>query len=178
MLFHYVRAAMRNIARFKLLSSINIFGLATGMMAVMLIFLFVQDEYSYDKSWQDAGQIGRLETTFSPAGREPMNFVNAPGPAKQALKDYFPEEVELSARLHMREPTIQIGDEYFLEEVGYVDPEFQDIFQLPAVSGDIAATLANPSGIILNETMAKKYFGDENAVGKVMTLTTMGETQD
>jgi len=178
MIFHYIRAAMRNIARFKLLSGINIFGLATGMMAVLLIFLFVQDEYSFDKSWQNAEQIGRLETTFTPPGREPMTFVYAPGPARQALKDYFPEEVELSARLHMREPTIQLGGEYFLEEIAYVDPEFQDIFQLPAVRGDIAATLASPTGIILSEAMAEKYFAGEDAIGKVLSLTTMGQTKD
>lgn len=166
---NYTTVAWRNIHNHKLYSAINILGLAIGLAACMLIALFVRDELGYDKFWSNADNIYRMHQTFLPSGRNIMEFSQSAGPIIHALKKDFPQ-VEYASRIAGKKVTFQIANNYFEEEIGLVDANFIDIFDLETVSGNIDTALLDQSGIILNETTANKYFPSGNALDKTITL--------
>ncbi|MCP5381550.1 MAG: ABC transporter permease [Kordiimonadaceae bacterium] len=169
LLNNYLISAWRNIFKHKLFSAINIFGLAIGLAACILIALFVRDELSYDKFWSKADQIYRTHITFSVPGRDPMDMVMTPGPVIHALLKDFPQ-VEHASRLASQEPTIIINNHYFVDDISLVDEDFINIFDLEAVEGDLNTALKSLNNIVLTEKLAKKYFGSNNAIGKIITI--------
>lgn len=168
---NYLSVALRNLIKHKLYSAINIIGLAVGLAACVLITLFVRDEFSYDTQWANAEQIYRLNTTFAVPGREPFVTTFAQGPAKRAIQDYFPDQIESSARIAPLTPVVRYGDRVVSEEIHWVDPEFTDIFNVTVLAGDAKAALSDNSSLVITEAFAERYFGDEDPLGKVMTLS-------
>ncbi len=175
---NYVQAALRNILANKVYGLINIVGLAIGLTACILIMLFVRDELSFDRFWAQSDNIYRLHTTFNVPGRQPFVTGSAQGPTKEALKAYFPEEIEYTMRFAQMRPVVKYQNKVFYERVHWVDPEATDIFDLQVVEGDLAVALSDNSSIALNQSFAQKYFGDEVAVGKILTMTTFGVVRD
>ncbi len=169
LLTNYFVSAWRNIYKHKLFSAINILGLAIGLASCILIALFVRDEISYDKFWSNADNMYRVHLTFNVPGRDPMKLAMAPGPVIHAWKKDFPQ-VTHASRLSQREPTVIIGDRYFVDDITLVDPDFPEIFDLNAVSGDLTNAFIGFDNIVLNETLANKYFGSKQAVGQIITL--------
>lgn len=169
LLKNYMITAWRNIYNHKLFSAINILGLAIGLAACMMIALFVRDELSYDKFWSNSDNIYRMHQTFLPSGRDPMLFNYTAGPIIHAFKQDFPQ-VENAARLARITATVSRDNQFFDEEISVVDPEFLNIFDFNTVNGQIKGALDNQSNILLNQTMADKFFPDGNAVGQVLTL--------
>lgn len=165
----YLISAWRNIFKHKLFSAINILGLAIGLASCMLIALFVRDELSYDNFWTNADNIYRTHMTFAVPGRDPMKIASAPGPYIHALKKDFPQ-VTYASRLAVEEPTIIINNKYFVDEVILIDPDFVKIFDLHVITGEIDNAFDNFNNIILNETLAKKYFGATSAIGQTITI--------
>lgn len=166
---NYLVSAWRNIFKHSLFSAINILGLAIGLASCILIALFVRDELSYDKFWSNAKNMHRVHITFNVPGRDPMNLAMAPGPVIHAWKKYFPQ-VTHASRLSEREPTLIIGDRYFVDDVTLVDPDFPDIFDLDVIAGDLNRALEGFNNITLNETLSQKYFGNEQAIGQTITI--------
>lgn len=174
----YIQVALRAILANKVYGLINIVGLAIGLTACILIMLFVRDEYSFDQFWAKSDNIYRLHTTFNVPGRQPFVTGSAQGPTKEALKGYFPEEVEKVTRFAQMQPVVKYQNKVFYERVHWTDPEMLDIFDLDVVAGSLTNALSDNSSIALNQSMAQKYFGDEIAVGKVLTMTTFGVVRD
>ncbi|NVJ69996.1 MAG: ABC transporter permease [Alphaproteobacteria bacterium] len=175
---NYISVAFRNLIKHKLYSVINIVGLSVGLAACVLITLFVRDELSFDTFWEDADQLYRVNTTFNVPGREPFVTVMAMGPMKGAMERYFSEEVEAVTRFNSEFPVIQYEDKVFSEEVYFTDPETVDMFSLDVIAGDIKSSLNDNSTLVVNESFAKKHFGDQNPIGQVMTLTYYATTRD
>jgi len=170
MLKNYITIALRNILKNRLYAFINIVGLAVGLAACVMIALFVQDEFSYDKHWTKADSLYRLHTTFNLPGRAPMNTVRAPGPAKAALENYFPEEIGKSTRIRSLFPVLRYEDRVVSEQIHWADPETAELFDFEMIAGDMTKALSDIASIAVNETFALRYFGDENAIDKVVTL--------
>jgi len=168
---NYFTTAVRVLAKNRLYSAINILGLAASLTCAILIGLFVRDELSYDRWLPDGERVYRVESMFLIPGREPLMGGQAPGPAREALQKHFPSEIEQAVRVFKRRPTFDIGDRQFNDYWLEVDPEFFQVFQLPFVAGDPATALGDTSSVVLTETIAKKYFGDEPALGKTLTVT-------
>ena len=167
---NYLITAYRNLLRFKLDSFLNISGLVIGLSAALLITLFVKNESSYDSFWQDSERLYRVQTRWVLQGRDDINIVNTSGPLKAALESYFPTELEAVARFHVQQPIINTGLESFADLVSFADPEILDIFNFEILAGDARLALASNSSIVINETLAKKYFGVEDPIGKTLTL--------
>jgi putative ABC transport system permease protein len=167
---NYLVTAYRNLLRFKLDSFLNISGLIIGLSAALLITLFVQNERSYDGFWQDSERLYRIQTRWVLQGRDDIDVVDTSGPLKAALESYFPNELEAAARLHIEQPIINTGLESFTDPVSFTDPEILDIFNFEILAGDARLALAGNSSIVINETLAKKYFGNEDPIGKTLTL--------
>ena len=175
---NYILVALRNLINHKLYSAINIVGLAVGLAACVLIALFVQDEFSYDKHWAKADSLYRLHTTFNLPGREPMVTVQASGLAKEALRAYFPEEVGTVTRFNNMYPVVRYEDRTESEGIVWTDPETADLFDFKVIAGDIHRALNDNASLAINQSFATRYFGDAEPIGKIMTINNYNITRD
>ncbi len=159
---NYLKIAFRNMRKNRTHSVLNIVGLAVGLAVFILIILYVRHELSFDRYHEKAGRMYRVV-------RENRAFT--PPPLGPALKDKFPE-VEAAGRLiRSTSFVVSYGREHFLEaEFFWADPEMFLIFSIPFIEGDPVAALEDPAAILLSQKAAEKYFGDEDPMGKVLTV--------
>ncbi len=170
MIKNHIIIAFRNLFRNKSFTAINIFGLAVGIATCLLIMLFVQDELSYDSFNKKADQIVRVVFRGSVQGEKMKEAMVMP-PVAQTLKLEYPEVLEATRLRKYGYPRITYGDKTFKENAfAYVDSNFFQVFTLPFIKGDPNTALLEPNTIVISETVAKKYFGDENPIGKVLNF--------
>jgi putative ABC transport system permease protein len=170
---HYLVAASRNLVKHKLYSFINIVGLSVGLACAIFIVLFLRDELSYDRWIPQSSNLYRIELTFHLAGRPPWPLATAPFPVLPAMQEEIPE-VKATTHLLPEPMTVTVGNRQFFETVAVVDPSFFQVIRLPLVEGDPASVLAQPESIVLSQSTARKYFGDTDPVGKIVTVTGSG----
>ena len=175
MLSSYLKIAWRFIKRNKVNSFINIAGLAIGLASAILIFLYVQDELSYDKFFKHADKIYQVNIEGRMGGSDFITG-NTPPPVGSALKNAFPE-VETFTRIHrpgdiiVRNENNKQRELYFTEtRVCGVDSNFLEVFDYPLLEGNASTCLLEPNSLVITEEIAAKYFGNENAIGKVLLL--------
>jgi putative ABC transport system permease protein len=165
MLRNYFVIAIRLIRKHKVYSFINVAGLAVSMACALLIVFWVRDELSFDKFNAHLDRLYRVTCIG-----EVYSGFSSPAPFAPAVAAEVPE-VAAAARV-AKNPRLVFrhGERAFYEAGGITtDPELFSMFSFPLVKGDAATALAGPSGIIINETMARKYFGDEDPIGKTLT---------
>ncbi len=167
---NYLITAIRSIRRHKLYSFINIAGLSVGLTCGIFIALFVRDELSYDRWIPDSSNLYRVELTFHMPGRAPFQLAQAPFPVLQAMKERIPE-VNAFTHVVPERMTAIAGDHQFSETVTVVDPNFLQVIKLPLLEGDAASALAEPESIVLSQSVARKYFGAADPLGKTVTLS-------
>lgn len=167
---NYLTTALRNLARHKLYSFINIFGLAVGLACAIFVILFIRDEISYDSWIPNSQNLYKLEVTSHVPGRAPLNQATVPFLMPSVMKDRFPEVVQFT-RLTSEGMTINIGSRQFSDRIEVVDPQFLNVIQLPLLSGDPGKALSRPDSLVLSQRLAKKYFGDADPIGKTVTVS-------
>jgi len=163
----YLVIALRNIARHKLYSFINIAGLAVGLACVILIALFVRDELSYDKWIPGSDKLYRVEVTYHVPNRSDIVLAQTSMPLPVAMRDQIPE-VRSATRLTQQHTTMIAGDRQFSETVAVVDPNFLQVVQLPLVTGDPRTVLSQRDTIVISQRIARKYFNDADPIGKTL----------
>lgn len=163
------------MGRNKISSFINISGLSIGITCALLIVVFIQNELSYDKFHKDADRIYQVVLNGNFNGQE-FWAGNTPPPIGAALQKNFPE-VESFARLYKtRDLVVRTEDDgsagkFFTEQnVLAVDSNFLQVFGFKMLEGNAATALMKPGSVVLTEDMAKKYFGNENAIGKILLM--------
>ncbi|WP_031425240.1 ABC transporter permease [Flavimarina sp. Hel_I_48] len=166
MIKYHLKIAWRNLLRNQSLFFLNCSGLALGMASCILITLYVWDELSYDRFYDNADRIARVVLRGNVNGEELKEAMVA-APVAKTFKEDFPQ-VESSTRLStLYNPKISYNNTtYEHVEAAYVDPNFFDIFSLKVLKGDAKTLLLNPNSIVLTASEAKKYFGDEDPLGK------------
>jgi putative ABC transport system permease protein len=168
---NYITTAVNNLIKNKLYSVINIAGLAIGLSACIVIALYVKDQFSYDKQWKDSDRIYRVNFSATLPGKPRAEFSASPLPAMHALSEYFKDKIEKSARVFSGEMTIDIGIDRFKGRVADIDRAFIDMFQLNVIAGSLQDTLTGINNVALSEEIAKRHFGKEDPVGKVITMS-------
>ena len=170
MLTNYLKIAWRNLLRNKVYSAINIVGLSIGLATCLLISLFVFDELSYDRFNEKADRIVRVVFRGTMNGGQ-INEANVMPPVAQTLKTDYPE-VEAATRIReVGSPNITVGDKTFRDDrVAYVDSNFFDVFTLPLLQGDAKTALIQPGTAVITQAMARKFFGNDNPIGKSLTI--------
>ncbi len=165
----YLQSAFRNAIRNPLYAIVNIVGLALGLACCTLIVLFVLDELSYDSHWAEADNIYRINSVTKDAGGfEGKEFAALPGTFQPLLKSEFPD-VRVAARLHRIDPLIIRDDTRFYEnEFYFADPEIFQIFDMSFVAGNAETALSEPNTVVLAESIAAKYFSDEDPIGQTI----------
>ncbi|MFC2101419.1 ABC transporter permease [Bacteroidota bacterium] len=170
MFVNYLKTALRNLLRQKSYSIINIGGLAIGMSVCILILSYVFFELSYDKFHEKSDQIYRVGLNATIGGNI-MNLAVTSAPMGEALREDFPEVIA-NTRLSTSETLeLNIEDRKFIQEdIVFVDSSFFDVFPFKLLEGDRDQVLLNPKSIVLTESVAKKFFGDKNAIGEIIKV--------
>lgn len=167
---NYLTVSLRNLLRHKGYSAINVLGLAIGIACCVLILLYVQDELSYDQYHEKKDRIYRLVESATVAGRSIEAAVTPPPWAPVLAKDYPVIEAYTRIKPPASRWLIRYHEKRFYERYfAFVDSSFFDIFTFPLVQGNAKSVLADPHTVVLSESMAGKYFGDENPIGEVIT---------
>ena len=184
-----LKLALRNIFRNKLYTTINIIGLGVASAFCILVYLYVKNEQSFDRFHRDQGQLYRVEETdvfaslrlnkpqknfFSFLMKESgqANMIQTPTALGYDLKKNFPE-VENAVRFAgIGDETIRVGNQSFKEKdnITYADADFFQVFNYPLISGNPATVLTGRNQAVISERLAKKYFGNHDAVGKVLLM--------
>jgi putative ABC transport system permease protein len=167
MLKNYFTTAINNLLKNKLYSAINIIGLAVGLAACIIMSIYVQHELSYDRHWEKADHIYRVNRKFY---NHEMPWPFTPVPLLPALKKYFPEDIEFGTRIMSNNVEIQIGDARYPLFNTKVDEYFINIFKAEVLKGSLKSTLQSPHNIALSEETAFRFFGDKDPIGEVITF--------
>jgi putative ABC transport system permease protein len=168
---NYLKLAYRNILRHKRYALLNIIGLAVGLAACLLMAGYVIHELSFETMHPFRDRVFRIN------GRIPMGertFLNAVvcAPFGPAVEESIPEIEESVRILRRHNVPVQVEDRDFKEKnMFFAEQEILEIFSVPLVRGDPKTALEAPFTVIIDETLARKYFGDENPYGKIIRLT-------
>ncbi|MEO6870125.1 MAG: ABC transporter permease [Ginsengibacter sp.] len=169
MFTNYFKIAWRKIQKNKLYSFINILGLSTGLAACILIGLYVFNELSYDKFNTNSERIARVTMEYGSGGSSEQTAVtgNKVGPQ---LKRTFPL-VDSYVRTMKSSRVISNGSNAFDEKnILYADADFFKVFSFKLLQGNDSLALSDPYSIVLTKSVAKKYFGNENPIGKTLRI--------
>lgn len=169
MLRNYFKTAWRNLLKNKFYSLVNIAGLTAGLAIGIIILLWVQDEMSFDRFHQQADQIYRLENRVG-TGTSTQIWTSTNAPIANSGKTQLPE-VKGFVRIteNYFYTNYRFGDKVFEEPHSIlVDPSFFTVFDFKLIAGNNAAPFANENTVVLTEKTAKRYFGNEEALGKVI----------
>lgn len=171
MLKNYLTVHLRNLLGQKGYSAINVLGLAIGLASCILILLYVQDELSYDQHHERKDRIYRIVVSMTAEGRT-EEWARTPSAWAPVLKEEYPE-IEQFTRWKPPNTSWLIGyNEKSYEGKFFVfsDSSVFDIFTIPLVQGNPRTALAEPHTVVVSETMAELIFGNENPVGKVVSV--------
>jgi putative ABC transport system permease protein len=169
MLKSYLKTSWRNLIRYKTYSAIHLFGLAIGIACTLLIFLWIQDEMSYDRFYENSERIYRVISESQSDGAINRS-AKTPAPLASALVRDFPEVVK-AATIDNNGYFIGYENKRFYERVFFSDPEFFDVFNLPLIKGDSKTALKDPYTIVISERAGEKYFGEDDPMGKALTFS-------
>ncbi|GAB3220216.1 ABC transporter permease [Algoriphagus aestuariicola] len=174
---NYFKIVFRNAKKHPMYVLINLVGLAIGMAVSIVILLYVQFELSYDKYHPDADRIYRVSRAWYNAdGEESLHLGHLAPPFGPLMQSDFPEEVEVMARLFNVNALIKNGNNAMEEErFFFADPEAFDVFSWKIIEGEAQQALTQADGVIVTESTAKRYFGNESAVGKELRANLAGQ---
>ena len=164
----YLIATLRSLLRNRGLTAINILGLVIGMASVILIGLYIQYEFSYDRHHVNATRIYRVFRSVSMENTTSIN-PRVSGALAPALKRDFPE-VQEAIRTQLLTSWVKTDDRFFQQDVCVADREIFNVFTIPFVTGDLGTALTRPGSMVLTESMAHKFFQNQNPIGKVLQV--------
>lgn len=166
---NYLVLGFRNVIKHKVQSAIAMIGLSVGLMCAIMMFLFVREELCYDRFHADSERIYRvIREVKSVDGDIAYNSLTS-GPLADKMLSDLPE-VETATRVWHWAAWFQLGDRWLSESVAYVDANFLAVFDFPMLKGNRETVFQEPYSIVMTQQMAKRYFGDDDPIGKTLTL--------
>ena len=169
MLIHFLRSAVRIFWKTRLLSLINILGLATGLTICMLIVYYIYYEKSYDRFHSKHERIYRLRYERTDKEGGAVRFASCCPPAGRHIREKFPD-AEKVARIFRYIASVSYKEKRFIEErMFFAEPGFFEIFDFPFIEGN-PDRLIEPNVAFISETTALKYFDSENPIGKPISV--------
>jgi putative ABC transport system permease protein len=173
MLKNYFKVAFRNLSKNPSSTIINVIGLSTGLICFILIFLFVKDELSYDRFHKEPEQVYRVVKDFVNDDKSRIPDATTPPALAPALQKDLPEVAQVTRLFPSwgRRYVLQVGDKKMNEQgVMRVDSNFFEVFTFPFLKGNKQSAFTQARFIILTASSAKKYFGDEDPIGKTIKV--------
>ncbi|SMG08112.1 putative ABC transport system permease protein [Marivirga sericea] len=176
MLKNYIKIAFRNLIKHKLYTGINVIGLSLGLGISILLFIFIQDEFSFDKFHERGDQIARVLWEEEVQPGEVSLSASAPMAAPNAIKSSFEEVVGTSHVISTSNLTKTEGENALLQQTTIVGPDFLKMFSFPVLKGS-ENPLEDKYSVAITESTAKKFFGRENPLGRSL-LIQLGKTYE
>lgn len=168
---HYLKIAWRALRKQKGYAFMNTAGLALGLAICLLVFLFVQDEWTVDRFHQQADRIYRVnQINYTPDGSIRSQHVYNPFVLGSTLVHDLPEVEQQVSILQHQDYYVRQGEDSFEESFLVATEAFFEVFSFPLVRGDAARVLQDPNGVVLTETTARKYFGESNPIGQTLSV--------
>jgi ABC-type antimicrobial peptide transport system permease subunit len=166
------KLAWRNLVKSKGFSFINITGLAIGMAVALLIGLWVWDELSYNRSFDNYNRLGQLYQNRTFNGK-PATYKIQPQPMAKELRDHYPDFKEVALASFIEDHVLAWNEKKISTQGIFAEPQFSKMFSLKMVEG-IQNGLEDPRSILLSESMAETLFGKEQAIGKIVKADNLG----
>jgi putative ABC transport system permease protein len=171
MIKNYLKIAFRTIRGQKIYSLMNILGLSLGFTCCILIYFYVADELSFDRFHKNGDSLFRIiRIIHNPDGSVLERHHQFPMPMGPELEEYSPE-IKFLTRHKGGEGIVRYKDKMFIEYIDMADSCFFDIFTFPFILGRSSNSIADDHSVVLTKSYSLKYFGDENPIGKTMTVT-------
>jgi len=171
MIKNYFKTAIRNMMRNKTFSFINVLGLGLGIVCSLFIYLWVQDERSYDNFHGNSDRLYQvIVSDKDKSGAATFSYDNTPGLLADALKKQIPEVDKSATVIWENEFLFTFGEKIGKERGRYAGPDFFEMFSFPLQQGDPKTALLSPDNIVISKKLAEKYFGQENAMGKIVRV--------
>lgn len=172
MLKNYFKIAFRNLAKYKFISFINLFGLTVGLACCLLILTYILHEVSYDKYNSKADRIYRVTRVFNnKEGIVSLHLGAVAPPFGPLLQNDFPDIQKVTRILPNGSCPLRYEDKIFNEkETFFADANLFSIFDVPLIKGNPATALSDPFSVLLTDEAAKKYFGNEDPINKVIRM--------
>jgi len=172
MIKNYLKLAWRNLMKHKFISFINLFGLTMGLACCLLITIYILHETSYDKYNTNVNRIYRVTRSFNnPDGAVTLRLSTVAPPFGPLLQNYFPDIQKITRFLPNGRSAIKYEEKLFTEnQLFYVDEHVFDVFSVDVVKGNPKKALFDPFTVMLSETVAKKYFGNDDPMNKMIRM--------
>lgn len=170
MFIHYLKVALRNYSRQKLAVAINIFSLTLGIGCAVLIYLFIQNEWSYDQFHEQKDQLYRINRVVYDGGEQIVDGIEGhPMPMAQALKEDYPEILDV-CRIYDIEDYIKSGSVLLKEPFYFVDSTFFELFSFPFLKGHPATALDDQASAVITKRLAGRLFGKTEPIGQTISV--------
>lgn len=170
MLINFYLTALRSLRKHKAYFLINLSGLAIGITSFIFITLYIVNELSYDRFHEGYGQIFRVENHATIQGEVNLDATTS-GPIAKVLLENYSEVLETTRMVKVNSMLVGDGEKVIVEEdVLFADAYFFQLFNFEMVLGDPETALADPRSLVLTESYARKYFNNENPIGKTLTI--------
>lgn len=182
MMYNHFKTAWRNISGSKGFTAINVLGLSLGLTCAIVIYTLVTYHLSFDNYHQDLNRVYRVVMDYQ--GDDLEHWADVPQPLGGAIVNDFTYTEKMARYRMYRSLIISLPDEpnapKFQEDgtAAFVEPEFFDIFEMPLVRGESKRLLTEPNTALLTQSMAIKYFGTDDAIGKVIKMNSFGASID
>lgn len=173
MIRNYLKIAFRNLAKYKFISFINLFGLTVGLACCMLILVYILNELSFDKYNSQAKDIYRVTRTFRnpETGATSLTLSTIAPPFGPLLQNDFKEIKKITRLLDNNPAPLRYEDKIFSEQhVFFADENLFDVFDVKLLKGNPAKALSDPFSVMMTDEMAKKYFGNDDPMNKVIRM--------
>ncbi|HEX6181736.1 MAG TPA: FtsX-like permease family protein [Chitinophagaceae bacterium] len=173
MIRNYLKIALRNLLKYRFISFINLFGLTVGLACCLLILTYILNELSYDKYHKEPENIYRVTRNFRnpETGAPSLTLSTISPPFGPLLLNDFKEIRTMTRLLPNGTTPMRYEDKMFNEQnVYFADEHLFDVFKVKVVKGNPASALADPFKVMLSETVAKKYFGNDDPMNKMIRL--------
>jgi putative ABC transport system permease protein len=169
MMRHTLLTLYRSLTRHRLYAALNVLGLAAGIAVFLVSMLVVRYERGFDRWLPHASETYRVDGTWSNPGQPVIENEGVSFVALKMLRADFPQ-IAGGAREMTRNTPVSVGQTIDSEPVSEVDPSFLKVVALPLLSGNPATALADPNSVVINQTIARKYFNTTNAVGRTLDI--------
>src|SRR4030095_6986168 len=165
---NYFTIAWRNLLKQRTFTLLNLGGLTVSLAACMIIYFWVNDEMNYDRAARNADRVYRVGLTLQVKGQPDKQFAVTAAPLAPVLLKDFPE-VEKAVRVEPYGALISYGNQkFFSDRFLLADAPFFEVFGYPLLKGNPTEVLKGTNSVVLSESTAKKYFGNEDPIGKII----------
>lgn len=170
MIRNYLKTALRSLARYHVYSLINIFGLTVGLATCVLIFLWIKDELMYDRFYSNANEIYRIQGNYLFPNGSIETYAASTYSLAEAARSEIPEIDQLARATWTEGALLRHGETAFTEPGFYADSTFFSVLPFPLTAGNRLHPLPDNKSIVITERTAKKLFGNDDPIGKVIQV--------